>query len=521
MKKILASIALLFALTTAAMAQGCGPTNPNCIVPTVTPATTSDNRAASTAFVQAALATLPALALPNGQIFIGSVANVPTPQTMGGDCTITNSGTITCTKTNSVLFGVFATLVISPVRAGDIIYWSGINWVSLAGNNSGTQCLQESNLGVPSWGACGSGSGTVTSVALAGGLTGPNNPITATGTIYTPGGFINKIYNGSISVWQRGTTSPASSTTIATYMTDGVIAYPKGAVVTCAQDGPIPQGGFSFAIKCAGLASNTDLIFGHRIESLDATPMAGNPSTFSFWYKQDSGSPQTPKISTCIPTVADTYQLGTAGKLDCANNTNVATDLASTNAGWSSCASGAWCQYAWSYTVGAGAVRGLEVNYDCNVALTSAAVHCEITGLDGRPSPGVAAGAATAPPPEIRSMQSELAWCERYYFKTYSYSVAPGSSVGVAGNAITMYAGSSGGLTGQTIPFHQVMRALPTISYWDNAGNISKVSFFNGSWNNSGATAAGPNPYTYGTSLAAQIASTTEYNFDIVAIAEF
>src|SRR6185369_15748260 len=35
-------------------------------------------------------------ALPNGEIFIGNISNVPTARTMSGDCTITNTGVITC-----------------------------------------------------------------------------------------------------------------------------------------------------------------------------------------------------------------------------------------------------------------------------------------------------------------------------------------------------------------------------------------------------------------------------------------
>lgn len=44
-------VAAFFLATGSAMAQGCGPTNPNCVVPTAPPGT-SDNRAASTAFVR-------------------------------------------------------------------------------------------------------------------------------------------------------------------------------------------------------------------------------------------------------------------------------------------------------------------------------------------------------------------------------------------------------------------------------------------------------------------------------------
>jgi hypothetical protein len=39
----------------------------------------------------------------------------------------------------------------TPTRAGDIVYWNGSSWVTLAGNNTGTQILQETSAGVPSW----------------------------------------------------------------------------------------------------------------------------------------------------------------------------------------------------------------------------------------------------------------------------------------------------------------------------------------------------------------------------------
>jgi hypothetical protein len=58
-------------------------------------------------------------------------------------------------------------LAPTPTRAGDIVYWNGTNWISLPGNNVGTQFLQESSAGVPSW-ATVSGTGTVTSVTCFG-----------------------------------------------------------------------------------------------------------------------------------------------------------------------------------------------------------------------------------------------------------------------------------------------------------------------------------------------------------------
>ena len=74
----------------------------------------------------------------------------------------------------------------TPTRAGDIALWNGSSWTTFPGNNSGTQLLQESSLGVASWVTI-SGTGTVTNVATNGGTTG--GPITSTGTIQADGNY--------------------------------------------------------------------------------------------------------------------------------------------------------------------------------------------------------------------------------------------------------------------------------------------------------------------------------------------
>lgn len=93
LKRLLPAIIVVLALWGATpdstRAQGCGQQNPNCIVPTAPPGT-SNNQAASTAFV---LAELPS-------VYTG----------LTGDCTATSLGVITCTKTNGAAFGPLATV---------------------------------------------------------------------------------------------------------------------------------------------------------------------------------------------------------------------------------------------------------------------------------------------------------------------------------------------------------------------------------------------------------------------------
>jgi hypothetical protein len=74
---------------------------------------------------------------------------------------------------------VTAAVYPTPIRVGDVIYWSGAAWVALAGNNSGTQVLTEGPGGVPAWATYNAG--TVTSVVAGAGLSGGS--ITTSGTI--------------------------------------------------------------------------------------------------------------------------------------------------------------------------------------------------------------------------------------------------------------------------------------------------------------------------------------------------
>jgi len=67
----------------------------------------------------------------------------------------------------------------AATRAGDVIYWNGTAWVSFPGNNSGTQALTENATGVPAWAAFSTG--TVTSIVAGAGLSG--GTITTTGTL--------------------------------------------------------------------------------------------------------------------------------------------------------------------------------------------------------------------------------------------------------------------------------------------------------------------------------------------------
>ncbi len=100
MRKLIAILLAALAWSSAALAQ-----NPTCAT---APFGDNSNRCASTAFVQAALiGILPVL--PNNQVYVGGPSNVAVAVTLSGDCTIINTGAITCTKTGGVAFAPSAT----------------------------------------------------------------------------------------------------------------------------------------------------------------------------------------------------------------------------------------------------------------------------------------------------------------------------------------------------------------------------------------------------------------------------
>jgi hypothetical protein len=170
------------------------------------------------------------LNLASGDAYSIGGASVLNATTLGSAVTgssLTSVGTLTSGTWNATTIAIahggtgqtsqqaaLNALAPTPTRAGDIVYYNGSNWTNLAGNNSGTQVLQETSSGVPSWASAG-GTGTVTSVAAS-----VPSIFSISGSPITTSGTLTMTYSGTALPIANGGTNETSFGT-----SNGIIAY--------------------------------------------------------------------------------------------------------------------------------------------------------------------------------------------------------------------------------------------------------------------------------------------------------
>jgi hypothetical protein len=104
-----------------------------------------------------------------------------------------------------------------------------------------------------------------------------------------------------------------------------------------------------------------------------------------------------------------------------------------------------------------------------------------------------------------KTIQEELAMCQRYYEKSYNQSGVPGTSPVTVAEQISMGCGTNGtnGFT-FTIPYKVAKRTLPTLTIYNNSGTSARITEVNSA--NTTVTVASSTGFT---------ADTSENNFRI------
>lgn len=316
-------------------------------------------------------------------------------------------------------------------------------------------------------------------------------------------GFANKFRNAGMMIAQRGT----SGTSNGSYSLDGWILSVGGTNITWSQvsNVSLPSGGVARnGIQLTGATSNTDSALVSKIESSVSAALAGQRCTIQFTVKNNTGSTLTPVLTTRFPTALDNW----------AGSTN---DIAGQS--FQSIANGTTAVIAYTFNASTSADLGYETLLDFGSALNSASNNITVTNADIRVTPGVTVGINNSPPPaEIRTLPDDLVFCQRYYTKSYSQGVTPGTTF-VGGNGSQLY-GTTGatGVTKGSVWFKQTMRVAPTIVTYDAAGTSGDVTYYNGSaYVNSGTVVAQSydSGFSFGFSGSAYI-----LNFEYTASAE-
>lgn len=262
------------------------------------------------------------------------------------------------------------------------------------------------------------------------------------------GGFINKFRNGTMDVWQRGTSGTITAGSPA-YTADGWIVDSTGANITWAQQSQLANG-CSYSLKITGAGSVTDTYVKQRIEGIIAQQLlSGGNVTIQAQITNNTGGVLTPTLTVNHASVFENF--GTI-----INDISAVTLQSIVNASTG--------QIAYTFTPSASSGNGLEVIIDFGAILNSSSNSVNIFALDIRATPGVASGLNNSPPlPELRPIQAELAFCQRYY---YQLTASP--------NAAIATGWASGSEVAEVfVPFPIPMRTIPTFTAPSNVGHVN------------------------------------------------
>jgi hypothetical protein len=209
----------------------------------------------------------------------------------------------------------------------------------------------------------------------------------------------NKIINGDMSVWQRGTSfTPANTAYLADrWFVDATAAYPTSQTISqeTFTPGTAPVAGYEsqyfLRYVYTYAPGNPGLFIGQKIE--DVRTFAGNTATVSFWAKVGSAA-------SLNVNLVQNFGSGGSGAV----TTSVGAPSATTS----------WQRF--TYTVSVPSVSGKTIGtssfLELRIFAPNASSTTDIWGVQLE-----AGSSATAFQTATGTIQGELAACQRYYFR--------------------------------------------------------------------------------------------------------
>jgi hypothetical protein len=256
-------------------------------------------------------------------------------------------------------------------------------------------------------------------------------------------GFKNRLINGGMGIWQRGT----STSTLGAYLADRW-ATTASTSVTTTRSTDVPSG-FQYSLSLAG--TNYPQAY-QKIESVNTQDLVGHPVTLSFWLKQTSGA----GASSLVAYIA--Y----ANAVDNFSGVTVISSTIFTG-------TTSWAQYSVTFpSMPSLITNGAQVTVYAN---TTGAATFLVTGV--QLEKGV-----TATSFDYRPYGTELQLCQRYY------------ETGATGQSLNNYGFTAS--VSYTHTFKASKRATPTCNVATGAIQVQTTEAFssyqsgipNGSWYN-------------------------------------
>jgi hypothetical protein len=215
-------------------------------------------------------------------------------------------------------------------------------------------------------------------------------------------GFKNRIINGAMGIWQRGTTGTSGYTSVDRWLGLNTTSFNRSTDVPT---------GFQYSLEF-GNASATYIITDQRIESVNCYDLVGHRVTVSFWAKNVSGASWIG---------AELYY---ANALD---NFSATTIFDSKT--WLS-PSSSWTQYTFTsnVVVPANGANGLVLRIYRN---TDTASTTRITGVQLEKG-------STATSFDYRPYGTELQLCQRYFYRNGGSNIWQSHTLGVFTGSLTL-----------------------------------------------------------------------------------
>jgi hypothetical protein len=261
------------------------------------------------------------------------------------------------------------------------------------------------------------------------------------------GGFINKIRNPKMSIWQRGTgvTSPIGGG----FGADGWICGNLGAACNVSR----VQGlNTLYSMQIAGAPGMTSLFYRTHMEASETCSLGGKAITFQAQFFNSTGGTITPVASLYHPNAVNNFPGGTTNDFtttlqNCPNNT--------------------WTRIACTWIL---PILSAEMGLGIDLTIPAMTVNTQtirLSEVDLRATPGLVAGLNSNPPsPEFRSDWIEYLSATHYYWALGSPALTDGYA----------YAGGSQ-ITPDTYFFPcGFMFATPTVAYTvSSTSNVSSA----------------------------------------------